>query len=88
MSDAIFNATTAGAALFGIPTYSAIINDYNGSKLITTDYYICINNDPAVLSAGPDTSDPNFATNWKHVGRVKIEYVGTSKKIDKIWREI
>jgi len=84
MSDAIFNATTVGGQLFGIQSFSGIINYFDLSDRIErTEYYICVNtNDPAVLINGPVALDPD---NWKLIGEVQVRY-NTNNDVVKIWR--
>ena len=79
MSEAVFNAATVGGQLFGIQTFSGIINYYNGNKIIRTEYYICVNK--AVAASGPVASDPD---NWKLIGEVQVQYNGSN--VEKIWR--
>ena len=82
MSEAVFNAATVGGQLFGIPTYSAIINDYDGEgNVFGTRYYLCIDKTDGSISTGPD---PSLTDVWKLVGEVKVQYdAGNAKKI---WR--
>jgi hypothetical protein len=79
MSDAIFNAATVGGQLFGIQSFSGIINYYSSNKIIKTEYYICINK--AVAASAPDATQPN---NWKLIGEVQVQYSGNN--VEKIWR--
>ena len=80
MSESVFNAATVGGQLFGIPTYSGIINTFSGGSVVGTQYYVCANNDPTVLTAGPVASNPN----WKLVGEVMVEY--SANNAVRIWR--
>lgn len=85
MSEAVFNAATVGGQLFGIQTFSGIINTFNSDGNVEkTEYYICIdkNHSSNPLSTGPDASLPSV---WKRVGIVEVEYDGDGNA-EKIWR--
>jgi len=80
MSEAVFNAATVGGQLFGIQTFSGIINTFNSDGNVEeTKYYICTNK--AVAASPPDPSSPN----WKLVGIVKVDY-DVDGNAEKIWR--
>ena len=82
MSEAVFTAATVGGNQFGIPSYSGVLNYFTPSGSVErTEYYICVNNDPAVLTAGPIASN----SNWKLVAEVKVDY-DVDGNAEKIWR--
>ena len=88
MSEAVFNAATVGGQLFGIQTFSGIINTFNSDGNVEkTEYYICIdkNHSSDPLNNGPDTIHSDFNYMWKRVGIVKVKY-DVDGNAEKIWR--
>ena len=84
MSEAVFNAATVGGQLFGIQTFSGIINTFNSDGNVEeTKYYICTdkNHSPDPLINGPVDGHPA----WKRVGIVKVDYGGANNAL-RIWR--